>query len=65
MDEDQNTIYISTESLGNYFFNKLVEAGCVPDTADVQIIADIAFDMLVDLGIVENVEDYEQDEDEE
>ncbi|HLO11603.1 MAG TPA: YozD family protein [Pseudoneobacillus sp.] len=59
----EDEFYVSTESLGNYFYKKLIAAGAAVDTGDLQLIADIAFDLLCDIGIIEDVtEDYEDEE---
>lgn len=45
-------LIIYENDIKNYFFKKLLEAGVVSDSADLQVISNIVFDYLIDIGIL-------------
>jgi hypothetical protein len=60
-------VYIHEEDIKDFFFHKLVDAGLAPEDSDLTVIAEITFDFLCEVGVLdpENIieendyEDYE------
>lgn len=56
-------MFIYEKDIKDFFFNKLIEAGLAPESGDLQIISDIVFDYLVNIGVLNEesitYEDYE------
>lgn len=57
-------MYIFEDDIKEFFFERLVDAGLVPESTELNIIAEIVFDYLVEIGILEleniiNEEDLE------
>lgn len=51
-------IVIDSEEIKEYFFKGLLQEGYVPTEEEAEVLADICFDYLVDLGIIESYEEY-------
>jgi hypothetical protein len=51
-------IFIDTKEIENYFWSRLVKLGYAPEKAELEDLADICFDYLIELGIIEDVEEY-------
>lgn len=60
MNED-NMIYES--DIQDFFFHKLIAAGLAPEQGDLEVISNIVFDYLIELGVIDGVL-VEEDEDE-
>lgn len=52
---------IYEEDIKEFFFEKLIKAGCVPEDAELTIIADVVFDYLIEIGVLDAIE-YDEDE---
>lgn len=50
-------IYIDTEDIGNYLFEKLTRKGKILSEDDLDTLADIFFDYLIDKGVLEEQDD--------
>jgi hypothetical protein len=58
-----NMNVISDNEIKDFFFKELLERGLVPTSEEVETIADITFDFLVEKGvIVDTIEYIEVDE---
>lgn len=44
------TIYES--DIQDFFFYRLIEAGLAPSTGDLKVISEIAFDFLIEIGVL-------------
>jgi hypothetical protein len=44
---------IDTEVIADYFYNKLIRQGYAPTEEEVEVLADIAFDYLLEIGMIE------------
>lgn len=57
--------YISEEQIENFIYSSLVERGYVPGKAETQDLSEIVFDLLIEIGIIDEgtVDYYEVDED--
>lgn len=53
---------IYEEDIKEFFFDNLIKVGCVTTDADLTIIADIVFDYLVHIEVLDDVEYNEEDE---
>lgn len=58
-------MYIFEDDIKEFFFERLIAAGLVPESAELDIIAEIVFDYLVEIGILElenivDEEDFEE-----
>lgn len=53
-------VVINTGEIADYFFTELIRRGYVPDEDEVQELADIMFDFLIDKRIID--EDIEEGE---
>jgi hypothetical protein len=49
-------IYVSDEEIYEYLFTRLIEAGYAPIREEVEEMAGIVFDFLLDKGIIGEVE---------
>jgi hypothetical protein len=60
-EEDIINVVIDTEEIEEFVFNRLSQCGLVPSEEEVETIADIFFDYLLEKGVVDEVddEDYE------
>jgi hypothetical protein len=63
---EEETRMIRTTDVEDFFFKHLVKAGLAPSSGDLEIISDIVFEFLIDIGIinadnVEVVDDHEDD----
>jgi hypothetical protein len=58
--EDERAVYISEVAIAEYLWIKLLEKGHAPTSDDVFDIAEIMFDYLEELGIMEVVEREEE-----
>lgn len=54
--------YLTTKEIENYLFHKFVTVGLVADESDLHLLSHIVFEFLTDLGIVSEVEYYEDEE---
>lgn len=54
-------IMIDSDEIANYFYEKLIQSGFIPSEEEMLRIADIAFDYLISIGIIEEI-DYDYDE---
>ncbi|WP_336769576.1 YozD family protein [Bacillus bombysepticus] len=50
---------IDTDFIQNYVFDRLMQFNMVPGEHEMRVLADIVFDLLVDLGVIEEVSDEE------
>jgi hypothetical protein len=55
-------ITIDTEELSEYFMEKLIQKGYVPDEDILDALANITFDFLIDKGIINEEEIEEESE---
>lgn len=46
-------ITIDTEEIMNFFFQELIQRGHVPEEEELEVLADIMFDFLLDKGVIE------------
>lgn len=46
-------MYIFEDDIKEFFFERLIAAGFVPETTELNIIAETVFDYLVEIGILE------------
>jgi hypothetical protein len=46
-------VFIDTEEIGNFLFNKLIQKGIVPSEDEINEIADIMFDYLIHKEIID------------
>lgn len=58
-------MYIFEDDIKEFFFERLIAVGLVPESAELDIIAEIVFDYLVEIDILEpeniiNEEDFEE-----
>lgn len=44
---------IDTEEIKDFMFENLIQAGLAPLEEDLEIIADIVFDYLIHIGVIE------------
>jgi hypothetical protein len=51
-------IIIDTEDIKNFFFEKLVKHGYAPTEDECEDLADVCFDYLYHLGLLEDIEEY-------
>jgi hypothetical protein len=60
----EEILFVDEEQIGNFFYNELISRGYAPGEAEIEDLSEIAFDLLVELGIVqeESIEYYEEDE---
>ncbi|MBO7747923.1 YozD family protein [Paenibacillus sp. MWE-103] len=60
--KQKNVKYRTIESseIEDYFFDRLVERGCVPTQNDIEIITEIVFDFLQDNGVAMNVNEKDE-----
>jgi hypothetical protein len=49
---------ISTEDISDFIYQKLIQQGYAPKEEECEDLADIMFDYLIELGIVEDFEEY-------
>ena len=59
MNED---FVIYESDIQDFFFHKLIEAGLAPEQGDLEVISNIVFEYLIDIGVLDNVR-VEEDED--
>lgn len=50
-------IVIDSDEIANYFYERLIKSGFLPTVEETLLIADIAFDYLLSVGIIEEIED--------
>lgn len=50
-------IVIDSDDIANFFYKKLINSGFVPTEEETLLIADIAFDYLLSVGIIEEIGD--------
>jgi hypothetical protein len=62
---EENMIYES--DIQDFFFHKLIAAGLAPEQGDLQVISDIVFEYLIEIGVIDStiVEDYDEEDFEE
>ena len=55
-------MYILEKDIKEFFFNKLIEKGLAPNDGDLTAIADIVFDYLIEIEVLdpEDIEEYEE-----
>lgn len=53
---NEEEVYVSDEEIYEYLFTRLVEAGFVPVREEVEEMASIMFDFLLDKGIIGEVD---------
>lgn len=49
-------VVIDTEEMAEYIYERLIERGYVPKREEVEELADIFFDFLLDYGVIEEEE---------
>lgn len=49
------SIMIDSDEIANFFYDKLIKSGHIPTEEETLIIADIAFDYMVSVGIIEEI----------
>ncbi|WP_458413635.1 YozD family protein [Schinkia sp. CFF1] len=50
-------IMIDSDDIANFFYEKLIESGFIPTEDETLLIADIAFDYLLSVGIIEEIDE--------
>jgi len=55
MMEDELTI--DTNEIGDYFYKELIKRGFAPGKKEVEEIADIVFEYMVSIGVIEVVDE--------
>ncbi len=50
-------IVIDSDDIAKFFYERLIQSGFVPSEEETLIIADIAFDYLLTIGIIEEIDD--------
>lgn len=50
-------IVIDSDEIANYFYERLINSGFLPTEEETLLIADIAFDYLLSVGIIEEIDD--------
>ncbi|MFY4776866.1 YozD family protein [Metabacillus sp. RGM 3146] len=53
-------VVIDTEEIAEYFYNQLIKRGYIPKEAELELIADITFDYLLEKCIID--EELEENE---
>ena len=54
----EREIIIDTEEIEKYFFKQLVAHGFAPGTEECEVLADIVFDYLAEIGVIEEFDEY-------
>lgn len=52
---EYNEVIIDTEEIKEYFLTKLINRGYIPRDDEIDTIGDIAFDFMINKGIIEEV----------
>lgn len=58
----QVMIVIDEAHIADYIYASLIDKGLVPTEEEASVLGEIVFDYLLDMGMIEDYEDYEQDE---
>lgn len=60
MNED---FVIYESDIQDFFFHKLIAAGLAPEQGDIEVISNIVFEYLIEIGILDGTRVEEEDED--
>lgn len=52
---------IDSEEIEKFFWTQLVSLGYAPDDCEIQDLADICFDFLCSIGVVEEIEELDEE----
>jgi len=52
---DEKDVIIDTEEIEEFLFNELIKRGFAPGKKEVEEIADIVFDYLISIDVIEDV----------
>lgn len=50
-------IVIDSDDIAKFFYERLIKSGFVPTEEETLLIADIAFDYFLNIGIIEEIDD--------